>query len=121
MPLKLAKTALSFRIIPESLRWLLSKGKVKKAETVVNSILGYNSLKLDPASLRLEMEAVSRDLVCRQDARRPPDITDILRVAVLRNRALILFFVWFSVSICYYGITYYVPNLSGDRYLNFVM
>lgn len=114
-------TLLYIWIIPESLRWLLSKGKVKKAETVVNSYIGYNSLKLDPASLRLEMEAVSRDLVCRQDARRPPDITDILRVSVLRNRAFILYFVWFSVSICYYGIAYYVPNLSGDRYLNFVM
>ena len=109
------------RIIPESLRWLLSKGKVKRAEVVAKSYIGYNSLKLDPASLRLEMESVSRDLVSRQDARRPPDITDILRVAVLRQRAVVLFFVWFSVSICYYGISYYVPSLFGDRHLNFVL
>ena len=109
------------RIIPESLRWLLSKGKVKRAEVVARSYIGYNSLKLDPASLRHEMESVSRDLVSRQDARRPPDITDILRVSVLRKRAVILFFVWFSVSICYYGISYFVPNLFGDRHLNFVL
>ena len=32
-----------------------------------------------------------------------------------RNRAIVLFVVWFSVSTSYYGITYYVPNLSGDR------
>ena len=94
---------------------------MKKAEVVAKSYIGYNSLKLDPASLRLEMESVSRDLVSRQDARRPPDITDILRVPVLRKRACILFFVWFSVSICYYGITYYVPNLFGDRHLNFIL
>lgn len=99
----------------------MSKGKVKKAEVVAKSYIGYNSLKLDPASLRLEMESVSRDLVSRQDARRPPDITDILRVAVLRKRAVILFFVWFAVSICYYGISYFVPNLFGDRHLNFVL
>ena len=85
------------------------------------SYIGYNSLKLDPASLKHEMEAVSRDLVSRQDARRPPDITAILRVSVLRTRASILFFVWFSVSICYYGISYFVPNLFGDRHLNFVL
>ena len=29
-------------------------------------MISYNSLKLDPGSLRLEMEAVSRDLVARQ-------------------------------------------------------
>ena len=33
-----------------------------------------------------------------------------------RNRAIVLFVVWFSVSTSYYGITYYVPNLSGDRW-----
>jgi len=116
-----AATLLFIWIIPESLRWLLSKGKVQKAEAIVNSYIHYNSLRLDPASLRMEMEAVSRDLVSKQDARRPPDITDILRVPLLRVRAFILYFVWFSVSICYYGISYYVPNLSGDRYLNFIM
>ena len=33
---------------------------------ILTSIISYNSLKLDPGSLRLEMEAVSRDLVARQ-------------------------------------------------------
>ena len=42
-------------------------------------------------------------------------------MAVLRQRAVVLFFVWFSVSICYYGISYYVPSLFGDRHLNFVL
>ena len=61
--------------LSESLRLLLSKGKVKRAEVVARSYIGYNRLKLDPASLWHEMEAVSRDLVSRQDARRPPNIT----------------------------------------------
>ena len=63
----------------------------------------------------------TRMLTERHFCRRPPDITDILRVAVLRKRAMVLFFVWFSVSICYYGISYFVPNLFGDRHLNFVL
>ena len=27
----------------------------------------------------------------------------------------------FSVSLSYYGISYTIPNLSGDRYLNFII
>jgi hypothetical protein len=34
---------------------------------------------------------------------------------------LVLFFIWFSVSLCYYGVTYYIPNLYGDKYLNFIL
>ena len=27
----------------------------------------------------------------------------------------------FAVSLSYYGISYTIPNLSGDRYLNFII
>ena len=69
-------------------------------QVILTSIISYNSLKLDPASLRLEMEAVSRDLVARQvgqstieksniscffqDARRPPSLASLLRAPPLR-------------------------------------
>ena len=43
------------------------------------------------------------------------------RVPTIRIRALVMFFIWFSVSLCYYGITYFVPNLYGDKYLNFIL
>jgi hypothetical protein len=42
-------------------------------------------------------------------------------VPTIRLRSLILFFIWFSVSLCYYGVTYYIPNLYGDKYLNFIL
>ena len=45
----------------------------------------------------------------------------IFRLPTIRLRALVLFFIWFSVSLCYYGITYFVPNLYGDKYLNTIL
>ena len=48
-------------------------------------------------------------------------ITIFFRIPNLRLRCLILFFIWFSVNLCYYGITYYIPNLYGDKYLNMIM
>ena len=110
-----------FRFIPESLRWLLSKGKVKQADKVVTSMLSYNSLKVDSASLQLEMEAVSRDLVSSQDARRPPSILDIFQVSGMRIKVGVLSFAWFSVSMCFHGMSYYVPILSGDKDLDMMM
>ena len=49
------------------------------------------------------------------------DIRDIFRQGRIRKHALVLFFIWFSISLSYYGISFSIPNLSGDRYLNFVI
>jgi len=40
----------------------------------------------------------------------------VARPGPIRSHALVLFFVWFSVSLSYYGISFSIPNLSGDRY-----
>lgn len=122
-------------IIPESLRWLISKGKFEKAESIVTSILGYNSLDLDLAVLRGEMETLGakpnpiyqsaggeceeRPPITRE--KRNPNLSDIFRIPAIRLQAFVLFFIWFSVSLCYYGITYFIPNMAGDKYLNFML
>ncbi len=35
--------------------------------------------------------------------------------------SIIFFLSRFSVSLSYYGISFSIPNLSGDRYLNFMI
>jgi len=107
-------------IVPESVRWLLSRGKFTRAEAIVGIIASNNSLKLDPIWLREEMEEVGR-IVVLQVPDRYPDIRDLMTNKGIRRHAFVLFFVWFSVSLSYYGISFSIPDLSGDRYLNFMI
>ncbi|TRY70254.1 hypothetical protein TCAL_07532 [Tigriopus californicus] len=107
-------------IIPESVRWLLSRGKLKRAEDVVIRIASYNSLRFDRTWLREEIAEVDRRLRM-QTPDRAPGIRDVLGNKKIRKHSLVLFFIWFSVSLSYYGISYSIPNLSGDRYLNFMI
>lgn len=37
----------------------------------------------------------------------------------IRENSFIMLFVWFAVSSLYYGITFYLPSLAGQRHLNF--
>ncbi|XP_040579995.1 solute carrier family 22 member 7 isoform X2 [Lepeophtheirus salmonis] len=106
-------------IIPESVRWLLSKDKLKKAESIVRSIASYNSLRLDSSWLRNEMETVVREL--RRLSPTSPGIKDLLMKPKTRRNSFSLFFIWLSVSLSYYGITYSIPDLSGDIHLNFMI
>ena len=88
------------RIIPESVRWLLSRGKVKRAEKIVYRIASCNGLRLDPAAIREEMEDLVRGQVlmgggyATSQADKKNDIRDIYRQKGIRKHALVLFFVW---------------------------
>ncbi len=74
----------------------MSKGKLKRAEEIVIRIASYNSLRLDRAWLREEMEEVARALSMQQRERgdSTPDIRDIVRNKTIRKNALVMFFIW---------------------------
>lgn len=82
-----------FRIVPESVRWLLSKGKFSRAETIVRIIASNNSLRLDPIWIREEMEEVGR-VVVMNVPQRYPDIRDLMMHRGIRKHALVLFLIW---------------------------
>ncbi|CAG5134675.1 unnamed protein product [Candidula unifasciata] len=78
-----------FFIIPESLPWLLSKGKVGKAEQVIKTFVRVN--KLPPVS----------------------DLQNTLSVFKLQTHKNSMI-----NSLAYYGIMFSTPDLNGDRFLN---
>ena len=82
-----------YRIVPESVRWLLSRGKFARAETIVRIIASNNSLRLDPIWIREEMEEVGR-VVVLQDPPKYPDIRILITHRAIRKNAFVLFFVW---------------------------
>lgn len=111
-------TLLYIWFIPESTRWLLLKGNVKHAEKITASIISYNSLKVDPTSIKAEMETVSKEIVFNGDSRRSTNLFQASRISV---RLVVVSFAFFSVSMCSYGMSYHVPVLLGNRYLDMFM
>ena len=90
-----------YRIVPESVRWLLSRGKFARAETIVRIIASNNSLRLDPIWIREEMEEVGR-VVVLQDPPKYPDIRILITHRAIRKNAFVLFFVWLVYDIYLY-------------------
>uniref|UniRef100_A0A8D8Q685 Solute carrier family 22 member 8 n=2 Tax=Cacopsylla melanoneura TaxID=428564 RepID=A0A8D8Q685_9HEMI len=68
---------------------------------------------LDELLILLEQKRVTKNdvrNVCRE----------ICESRTIRQRLIIMCYLWFSTSLSYYGVTFSVPVLSGDRYQNFV-
>ena len=100
--------------IPESLRWLLSKGRVVEAKKIVEDIAKFNGTEKpnwsdddDEYSTKEE----SKDL----------SIASLLSHPALRIRLLIMAFNWVVTTLGYYGLSLNSARLGDDAFSNFAL
>lgn len=101
-------------LLPESARWLLSKGKTKEALKIIEKIAKENKKEFKPESF--ELETNEEETVGFKDS-----ILPVLRSRPLVLRWMVLTFSWFAVAVTYYGITYNVGRIGGSVYVNYLI
>lgn len=102
-------------VVPESLRWLIMTGRVDAAEVQVNRMSRWNKAGFPT----LTWERIKQQLGTTDRDRKKYSFVDTLRTPQLRKRSIILFYIWFSISVGYYGLTWMLTGLPGNKYLNF--
>ncbi|ALC47005.1 Orct [Drosophila busckii] len=112
-----------FWIIPESARWLLSKGRKEEAFAIIAHAAKENKVQIpselyDQLVVELEEKQRQDELAAKQPA---PSVLDLLRYPNLRRKTLLIFFDWFVNSGVYYGLSWNTNNLGDNQLLNFVI
>ncbi|XP_039093196.1 solute carrier family 22 member 13 [Hyaena hyaena] len=94
--------------LPESARWLLTRGRVEEAKQVLQKAASVNRRKVSP-------ELLSQLVPEKTGPSGSP--LDLFRHPQLRKVTLILFYVWFVDSLGYFGLSFQVGDFGLDIYL----
>ncbi|KAG4070683.1 hypothetical protein HA402_013603 [Bradysia odoriphaga] len=111
--------------IPESVRWLMSKGQNKKALKIIYQAAKTNRVELSNSTLDSmyefsdnESDRINKSVV--GTVKSNPFLLAI-RSRVLIVRFLICCFCWFTNGFVYYGISVHAVTLAGNKYINFML
>ncbi|XP_052820410.1 organic cation transporter protein-like [Mya arenaria] len=98
-------------LIPESPRWLISKGKNKEAYKIIQKIAKKNQVTL-PENAIDEYSVESGESM---------SVFKMFTIPKLLIRTLIIYLNWAVVNMVYYGLGLNVGNLGGNIYVNFAI
>ncbi|XP_062596942.1 organic cation transporter protein-like [Saccostrea cucullata] len=101
------------QVLPESPRWLLSRGRNTDAVKILRKAAKANST---------EFEDLPRDFKLEEEDRGVREILrELFHSRKLLLRWIIIFCNWFIISFIYYGLTLHIGKLGGDLYINFAI
>ncbi|XP_044757471.1 solute carrier family 22 member 21-like isoform X2 [Coccinella septempunctata] len=105
---------LLYWILPESLRWMLSKGKIEQSKKALRSMALLNARHLPEDTLNKLERATS--IV-------PTSVhfSDIMKSSRLFWRFVNCCFGWITCAFLFYGITLNSVSLYGNKYLDFIL
>lgn len=113
-----------FWIMPESVRWYMSKGRYTESEQVLKQAASINGKALSEKSLlglrqSSEEEIEKKKLAKENRVREPSLVSLVFQHKPILLRCMITPMWWITTTLVYYGMSMNAVNMSGNKYLNY--
>ncbi|XP_072320320.1 solute carrier family 22 member 7-like [Eucyclogobius newberryi] len=100
--------------VPESARWLISNGKVKRAHYYLSMCAKVNRKEGFMSDIKPE---VLTKVIIVEDGNRKYSYVDLVKTPRLRRLALFTGIMWFGLACSYYGISLNIAGFGVNLYL----
>ncbi|KAL0880502.1 hypothetical protein ABMA27_002902 [Loxostege sticticalis] len=107
-------------ILPESVRWLLSKGKFEEARKVLEKVARVNRTEISEKSMAALMNPPpppASETIQQNDSL----LKSIVKSKVLLRRVLTTPIWWITTTFVYYGLSINSTSLSDQMHLNYML
>ncbi|XP_041979847.1 organic cation transporter protein-like isoform X2 [Aricia agestis] len=107
-------------LLPESIRWLLSKGRREEALEIVTRAAKMNKVTLSEQTLKKLSVA---DVVVTKEERDEEEglWTQVFRSPIILKRLAICSWWWITCTFVFYGLAINSVSLAGNKYTNYIL
>ncbi|XP_038214074.1 organic cation transporter-like protein [Zerene cesonia] len=103
-----------FFLVPETPRWLIAMKRTDEAVKILERAAKVNKLPTD--TIKQDIEKYQKSI--ENNNLKRGNILDLFRTPNLRKNILAMSFNWLTCSYCFYGVSQYVGQLSGNVFVN---
>lgn len=106
-------------MIPESPRWLLTVGKIKKAQSILMKAAKKNKIPEHKVSVAIDdhTNLLKQDTSTEVDGNgnsKTYSVIDLVRTPNMRIKTLCIVFNWFKCGMVFFGIEHYLGHMSEN-------
>jgi len=105
-------------LLPQSIRWLVLKGKYSQAQEELKKIAKGNKVSFPTDEELLHYKKIDTESV---NSGNNESLFDLLKRPVLLARLLNVFLNWTVITMIYYGLSMNAATLAGDIFVNFAL
>ncbi|CAH2238401.1 organic cation transporter-like protein [Pararge aegeria] len=103
-----------FFLVPETARWLIAVKRTDEAVLVLERVAKINNRPTE--NIRRDVELYQESV--EKNQLKKGSILDLFRTPNLRKNIAAMSFNWLTCSYCFYGVSQYVGQLSGNVFTN---